>query len=221
VNDPGELGDLWRVGYHADPLNFTPKHLYSWSHRFDDVDQAFRSAYVARRQETALREVLADLRPNTAAVARYVAIFGDEALEDLESEPITAAWRRSNVLVPARVVPDDAAVVDLIDPAQTREVEVAHAQLLAEHGMEHLDLHEITTRRRIVTQTIASDVYRRLGAGVIRFASSRDGNPCFAILEGHAALERTGEEIPLTDPPPDALAVVAAECELALEPTPG
>ena len=42
--------------------------------------------------------------------------------------------------------------------------------------MEHLDLHEITTRLRIVTQTVASDVYRRLGAGVIRFASSRDGN---------------------------------------------
>jgi hypothetical protein len=219
VNDRDELDDLWRVGYHADPLNFTPEHLYAWSHRFDDVDQRFRSTYAARYQETALREVLADLRPNTAAVARYVAIFGDEALEDLEPEQITAAWRRRNVLAPARVVPNDVAVVDLTEPAQTREVELAHAQLLAEHGMDHLDLHEITTRRRIVTQTIASDVYR-LGAGVIRFASSRDGRPCFAILEGNAALEQTGDYIPLTDPAPNALAVVAEEWGLTLEPAP-
>jgi hypothetical protein len=37
VNSSGELGDLWRVGHHADPLAFTPHHLYTWSNRFDHV----------------------------------------------------------------------------------------------------------------------------------------------------------------------------------------
>jgi hypothetical protein len=162
----------------------------------------------------------ADLRPNAAAIARFVDAFGEEALEDLEAEQITAVWRRKRVLAPARVVPSDAVVLDLTDAAEAHEVETAHADLLAQHGMDHLDLHEITTRRRVVTQTIAADVYRRFGVGVIRFASSRDGCPCCAILEHHAALEPGGPPIPLTDPPPAALVTVAQEWDLRLEAAP-
>jgi len=53
-------GSLCRVGYHRAPLDFTPLDLYGFSHRFDDVDQRFRTLYVAEFEVTGLREVLAD-----------------------------------------------------------------------------------------------------------------------------------------------------------------
>lgn len=37
----------WRVGYHADPAGFVPLELCTFNHRFDDVQQRFRSIYVA------------------------------------------------------------------------------------------------------------------------------------------------------------------------------
>jgi hypothetical protein len=43
-------------------------------------------------------------------------------------------------------------------------------QLLLEHDMQHLDLNEITTSRRAITQTIATDLLDR-GASAIRFPS--------------------------------------------------
>jgi hypothetical protein len=45
---------------------------------------------------------------NTAAIRRFVEVFGGDALNDLEPEQVTAAWRRQHVLVSTRVVPDDA-----------------------------------------------------------------------------------------------------------------
>ncbi|WP_241178697.1 RES domain-containing protein [Mycobacterium sp. P7213] len=87
---------LWRVGYHASPLGFTPRELYSFSHRFDDIHHRFRTLYLADLPETCLREVLADLRPNLGAKLRHIARYGPEAAEDFASEPVTASWRRQN-----------------------------------------------------------------------------------------------------------------------------
>jgi hypothetical protein len=72
---------------------FTPLALCWWAHRFDDPDHRFRSVYFAELPETALREVLADYRPNAAAVARYVDIFGPDAAGDVPGQSVTAAWR--------------------------------------------------------------------------------------------------------------------------------
>jgi hypothetical protein len=44
--------------------------LCTFNHRFDDAQQRFRSIYVAELAETALREVLADLRPKAVAIRR-------------------------------------------------------------------------------------------------------------------------------------------------------
>lgn len=98
-----------------------------------------------------------------------------------------------------------------------REVELRHAPLLAEHGMAHLDLHEITTSRRVVTQAIAGDAFERLGTAAIRFASRLDGLPCYAVFEGRGALIGDGEVLALTDPAPDALVNVAASWQLTLQ----
>jgi hypothetical protein len=67
-----------------------------------------------------------------------------------------------------------------------------HVALLVEHGLEHLDLHEITTSRRVITQTIAADLFDR-GASAVRFPSRLDGNACVALFEKHGTISAAGD----------------------------
>jgi hypothetical protein len=210
---------LWRVGHHADPLAFTPFELCSWNHRFDDRDRRFRTIYCSESPETSLREVLADLRPNLAAQQRFAEAMGPGALEDLLGAPVTARWRQEHLLASARMTLE-GELIDLTEPEDRADLEKRHAALLLEHGLEHLDLHEITARRRVVTQTIAADLFDR-GAGALRFPSRLDGQPALALFEGRAELVETGEPIALVDPAPAPLLTVCAEWGLALEPTSG
>ncbi len=184
-------------------------------HSFNDVQRRHRTLYCAATQETALREVLADLRPNAEVIAKHLELYGAEAASSLPKAAITEKWRQDNVLMSCTLV-YEGRLLDLTDTHQRQEIETRHAQLLADHGMFHLDMHEITTRRRIVTQTIATDAYNSLDVAAIVFASSRDGQACTAIFEGRAELERTDPPIALTDPPPQSLATVATDWKLGL-----
>lgn len=141
-----------------------------------------------------------------------------EAAQELAAQPITAAWRREHVLAPVRVWLD-GPIYDLTDVPQRQKIEDRHVELLLEHDMRHLDLHEITTSRRVVTQAIAGDLYDD-GASAIRFPSCLDGNPCVAVFEGRGRLELADEILLLTDPPPTALLEVAAPWRLDLRPAP-
>lgn len=85
--------------------------------------------------------------------------------------------------------------------------------------MPHLDLHEVTSRRRVVTQTIAAALHDT-GVAAIRFPSRLDGLPCLALFEGRCRLSLVAAPLPLTDPPPDPLTAVAAEWRLTVEPAP-
>jgi hypothetical protein len=90
---------------------------------------------------------------------------------------------------------------------------------LVDHGLEHLDLHEITTNRRVVTKTIARDLFDR-GAGAVRFPSRLDGNACIALFEGCGVAHLAGNVEPLTDPAPSPLVVVSGQWKLDLEAAP-
>jgi len=208
-------GPLWRVGYHRAPVDFTPLDLYGFSHRFDDVNQRFRTLYVAEFEVTSLREVLADFRPNLAARQRHIERYGPEAADDFPVAPVTATWRRENVLVQARLELD-GPVIDLFDADTRQELEDLHAALLVEYGLEHLDLSEITTKRRKVTQTIAGDLYDR-GAAAVQFPSRLDGKACVALFEGRGTVGQVGDVVALTDPPPDALLTVTGEWNLKMQ----
>ena len=70
-----------RVGYRLDPTAFTPRDLYAYNHRFDDAQKRFRTLYLTEPPETALREVLADFRPNLADRQRHIQRFGAEAAD--------------------------------------------------------------------------------------------------------------------------------------------
>jgi hypothetical protein len=175
-------GELWRVGHRGNPLAFTPFELCAWNHRFDDARRRFRTVYCAERPETSLREVLADLRPNLKARRAFAEAFGAAALGDLPAAPVTARWREEHLLAPAELVLD-GELIDLSGPAVRTDLEQRHAGLLVEHGLAHLDLHEITARRRVVTQTIAADLFDRCNAGALRFPSRLDGQPALVVFE--------------------------------------
>lgn len=62
----------------------------------------------------------------------------------------------------------------LTPPGQRGLLAGGHRDLLVAHGLPHLDLHEITTSRRAITQEIAAELYDRGAAGV-RFPSRPEG----------------------------------------------
>ena len=124
---------------------------------------------------------------------------------------------------PARPGPRRAAarrpLIDLTDVPTRQEIEDRDLDLLLEHGLQHLDLHEITTSRRRVTQTIAADLFDG-GASAVRFPSRLDGNACVALFEDRGTVIPAGDVIALTDPPPEPLTNVTAPWRLMLEPAP-
>ena len=209
-------GELWRVGHRDDPLAFTRRELCEWNHRFDDVRRRFRTIYCAEDPRTSLREALADFRPKLSAIRTFADAFGEGALDDLAPHPVTVSWREQHVLASAQVRLD-GPIVDLNEPQTRDELEKRHAALLTERGLEHLDLHEITSRRRVVTQTIAADLFDRYEAAAVRFPSRLDGRPALALFEGRGELVAAGEPIELTDPAPAPLVEVCTEWGLTLE----
>ncbi len=206
----------WRVGHTGDPLGFVPPEICEYSHRFDDLRHRFRTVYIAELAETCFRETLADFRPKLSAIGNFQREMGDDAAWELAAQSITAAWRREHVLAPL-LLRLHGPISDLTDLEQRRSIEGRHAEVLLEHDMQHLDLHEITTSRRVVTQTIAGDLYDE-GAAAIRFPSHLDGNPCIAVFEGRGDLDQQGPIVALTDPAPQQLLDVAAAWRLTLAP---
>ena len=204
------------MGHRDDPLAFTRRELCSWNHRFDDSRRRFRTIYCAEDPRTSLREVLADFRPKLSAIRAFADAFGEDALDDLPSHPVTASWREQHVLAPAQARLD-GPIVDLTELETRNELEKRHAALLAEDGLDHLDLHEITSRRRIITQTIAADLFDRCEAAAVRFPSRLDSKPALALFEGRGELVAAGEPIELTDPAPASLVEVCDEWALTLE----
>src|SRR4029077_8737372 len=93
----------------------------------------------------------------------------------------------------------EVPVITLTEAATRQEVEHRHAELLLDYGLRHLDLHEITTSRRPVTQTIAAELFDR-GAAAIRFPSRLDGNACVGCSRGAAAQRRSRLRSPIHRP---------------------
>jgi hypothetical protein len=102
------------------------------------------------------------------------------------SPPTGTTAPQQHVLAEVRTVLD-GPLIDLCDSDIRYEVELEHATLLDAHGMDHLDLAQITADKRSVTQTIAADLHDRLGAAAIRFPSRLDANARVVVFEGRAA----------------------------------
>jgi len=153
--------------------------------------------YCAEHPETCLAEVLADLRPSTKMLADLAGVMGQVPDVTAAAGVVEPSWRHVHALQAARPRLD-GELADVEQLALRIELERRHARLLASHGMEQLNISEIRSRTRIVTQTIGRDLYERGHAGVA-FSSNVDGEPCFALFEGRAELEPAAEPIPMAD----------------------
>lgn len=194
----------WRVGHVSAPLDFPPRDVLSWSNRFDDPDKSFRTLYCAKNRLTAFRETLADFRPNAKVRADYRDKFG----EDLPASKITPAWRRERVLAGGVIRVLQNELVDVDNPTLRQQFEKTYADLLVRHGMDHLDIAQIRSKERPITQAVTRFVAGRGSAGVV-YGSNLDNQPCAALFEARARLDSVpgSDPEPLTASHPDLVAV--------------
>jgi RES domain len=208
---------VWRVGHAGSPLEFVPHEYCSWQHRFDDPQQKYRTVYGAQYKVTALREVLADLRPEAKVRADFAQFQLDQGVpvEELKvpSRAVTAAWRQVHEVAPARVE-RNGPLIEVDRPELLEALATRHATLLAEHGMPQLNISEIRSKNRPVTQAISRDLYER-GASGLLFRSNQDDKPCVVLMEGRARFVADGAPLSLADDLPE-LRLVCADYNLVL-----
>ncbi len=157
----------------------------------------YRTIYCADSELTCLREVLADLRPNAKAIAELKELFGDDTPALRGVGEVAEEWRDAHRLCPALAVSDHEFCHVDAEVELRNELEHELALLLALHGMDHLDISQVRSRDRNVTQTVGRALYERDYAGV-RFGSNLDDRPCYALFEGRAELEPNGDPLELT-----------------------
>ena len=104
------------------------------------------------------------------------------------SQSFSDEWAKAGVMI--RVALDSFAsrnleqaetLVDLDDPALLEQLASRHATLLTEHGMAQLNVSEIRSKNRPVTQTISRDLYVRGVSGIL-FRSNEDDGRCVAAF---------------------------------------
>jgi hypothetical protein len=98
-------------------------------------------------------------------------------------------------------------LVDLEDLDVRRELEKSHAALLARHGMRHLDISNLRSSQRIVTQTISLDLWTQGKAGIL-YRSDLDSESCLALFEGGPLLSPYGRAGRIAADDPDLIAAV-------------
>lgn len=188
--------------------------MCGWQGRFDDPERSFRTLYCARDLETALRETLAPLRPPTALVAELTELFGPTSPSIKALGQVRLSELGSRVLAFGAVVAV-SDLVDLTDVAVRAHVERENPELLAAHGLDHLDVSAVSSRTRALTQALARGFYEH-GASGVRFTSNVDGRPCLALFEGRSRLTATGlTATPLPSARP-LIADICAELNLTL-----
>jgi hypothetical protein len=192
-------------------------HVLSWQGRFDDprttlpTTARFRTLYLARRRRTAVLETLQDLRPSTKDQADFQSLFGATAPTPI----LPRRWRADRRVGRARLDEGERRIVDLEDLEVRRALEERHAALLAAYGMRNLDISQLRSSQRIVTQTIALDLHGQGCAG-IAYKSNLDGQGCVAIFEGRVEVHRYGaaQAIPADD---DDLTAVCGAWGITIE----
>ncbi len=153
-----------------------------------------------------------------ATIVDFLDVFGHTraVLDELRAvSVVTWAWREHHVLAEAEIEAD-GDIVDIEDVQVRSALELQHAQLLKDRGIPHLDLNQVRSKDRIVTQTISRGLFDD-GAAGIHFRSNLDSGDCYALFEGRAELVDTGQTPePFTDDLTELLQV-AGEFRLVLQ----
>lgn len=201
---------VWRIGDFQSPCTIAPFHIYPWDNRFDDSERQYRTIYCADSLKTCLREILADFRLSTTALAEMESEISGSS-ETGSADVLGAVkeeWLSKKTAVQAEIDLSDGALTDLEDFATRRTLEKRLASFLKEHSISHLDISELRARQRIVTQKLSRTLFDDGSAG-IKFHSHLDNEPCYALFEFRASLRAVSAPIRLAALP--ELAEVCAE----------
>ena len=208
------------MGFHTEPLGLTPlpalpdpRRGQPRAGRFDDPRGEYRILYAARWQRVALRESLQNFRRDSRELAVLLKTVG---LADLDPPEVEAGWLATRTLAEGviRCVPG-RSLADLESPELRRKVLDELASYLALMGLGHLDIADLRSKLRPVTQAIGRLFYEKGHAGVVFRSNLPPGGICVALFEGRSWLEASGRSHRLQDRPP-ALRHVAKELGLAL-----
>ncbi len=219
-----KVNELWRVGYHDDPLSVSL--AYQGSGRFDDPQREHTVLYGSDSIETCIIEIALpwNLHPDASYVQRTESPERDADSELQQAELDDADRDRVIAMKPAQMPADlyDKAkvyvtltepivVLDLDDISVRRDLaqipEVAGR--MRAHGLPDLDRSVLTGRHLDLTRTISGFVMRNQFAGHhfagIR-ALSRHAGASYILFEGryHLGARMVGP-INLTPEDPDVI----------------
>jgi len=218
------VNELWRVGYHADPLSVSIE--YQGSGRFDDPQDERTVLYGSDNVETCIIEIAlpwslhvdASYAQRTEAPERDIDPELQEAeLDDAERDRMIAmrpAHMPADLYDKAKVyvaLAEPIVVLDLDDISVRRDLaqipEVAAR--MREHGLSELDRSALTGRYLDLTQTISGHLMRHPFAGH-RFAGiralSRHAGVSYVLFEDRYRLgTRMVGPINLTPEDPDVI----------------
>jgi len=218
------VNELWRVGYHDDPLSVSL--AYQGSGRFDDPQREHTVLYGSDSVETCIIEIALpwNLHPDASYVQRTESPERDADSELQQAELDDADRDRAIAMRPARMPADlydkvkvyvalaePIVVLDLDDIGVRRDLAQIPeiAERMREHRLPDLDRSVLTGRHLDLTRTISGYVMRNRFAGH-QFAGlrtlSRHAGASYVLFEGRYQLgTRMVGPINLTPEDPDVI----------------
>lgn len=134
---------------------------------------------------------------------------------------VPLAWLKRHVLARGRCELQ-GALVDLGQIPVRRVLERRHPKLLASFGIKHLDVSDITSKVRPITQAIAKSLFDDGIEGLddpvagIVYRSNLDQETCFALFEGRYEILQVGPARSFLGDPSDELLQVYDDFGLVL-----
>lgn len=193
--------ELYRIGHLPDPLAWPPEDVHGTG-RFDDPLGEFRVLYAGQRR-TCFQETLSVYRPSIEALAALQAVGNTD--EPLPAPAIPAGWYQTRAVSRLRLLPGQ----QWLDVRAKDTLEALRAELaakLSEWGMADLDLSDVVSRDRRLTQAISRWAYAEGYHGVVYASRFGSGTSLWAIFET-AQFEAMGVAQPILPDDPDLLAV--------------
>jgi hypothetical protein len=191
---------LYRIGHLPDPLTWPPVELTGGG-RFDDPRREFRVLYAGGRR-ACFFETLAPFRPSVEALAAMRGVTGTD--EMLPQAIVPADWYQKRAVARLRLLPGQRWL-DLRATQTHETLRTELASILLALGVRDLDLSEVLSRERRLTQAISRWAYDRGYGGIIYRSRFAAATSLWAIFEG-ARLEPAGVAEPILPDDPDLVA---------------
>ena len=120
---------------------------------------------------------------------------------------VSRAWLQSRALARGRLEILSGEIIDLDSLTVRRDLERRYARELDAYGVSHLDMAELRSRSRSLTQLLARRLYEDGVAGVL-YGSNLDNQPCVALFEHRTRLKAVTRGIPLSEKLPELSSVL-------------